>query len=98
MQNLLAKMKAWMQQGTSILGASGALTVIMAWATGAMGGRMAFASVCGCLLSFALPQVSRVDATALAGAVINKMAEGSVVVAAAGEVKTPTAATPKPPA
>lgn len=77
MQQYIEKLKLWMQQGTSILGASGALTVILAWATGAMGGRMAFASVCGCLLSFALPQMSMVDATALAGAVINKIADAT---------------------
>jgi hypothetical protein len=76
MQNLLAKLKAWMQQGTSILGASGALAVLTAWLLGQMNDKQAIAALIGCAISFALPQYSRVDATALAGAMVTKLTEG----------------------
>jgi len=72
----LAHIKSWMQQGTSILGASGATTAILAWSTGAMTGKMAISCIAGSLISFAMPQVSKVDATAVAGAIVNKLTAG----------------------
>ena len=78
MSSILGKIKLWMQQGTSILGASGALAVITAWSLNQMNDKQAIAALVGCLVSFALPQTStaKVDATALSAAVINRFLVG----------------------
>jgi hypothetical protein len=75
---MLAKIKSWMQQGTSILAASGAMGVITAWLLGQMNDKAAIAALVGCAVSFLLPQNNKaqVDAQELAGALVDRVAAG----------------------
>jgi hypothetical protein len=75
---MLAKLKAWMQQGTSILGASGALSVLTAWAIGQMNEKQALVALVGCAVAIILPQntAAKVDAQAVASALIDRALAG----------------------
>jgi hypothetical protein len=93
----LTKLRLWMGQGTSILGASGATVLLINYFMGVTDGKTTCIRLVGCAIAILMPQntAAQLNATQLASALLNRFMDGptgQVTLAATNVVLPPTTA------